>query len=329
MLDTVRSAVSAPWKDGVVTPPGWEVQERQPARYDKGGLVRWAVDQRLVREGDDKTGSGFRIGGSGLMAEWCEVSLPRLLFGHNGRVIEDQGQIDQALAMVGERLRYWVNWDRRNFEGWRFTRVDLVQQFRGSPAAWCAAFVESGHPRVRRKAREFFGSGLTWDGSECVIRLYDKILEALGQQDGDVVRFEVELKGAALRKCLATEWDQYSDRRFVTRLEFARCYSEYRKILMGFQPRALARVPSGFNRLVAFCHYHKFAPGGVPILTLIRDQVSRRSWYRIKAAIREFRPEFTRIDLASLLPASGPMPVHVTDIAAANGSPVAAALFVA
>lgn len=331
MIDTVRSDFQAPWREGAPTPSGCKVVTRPCAVYDNGGVRKVATPQRLVEEGDGETGSGLRIGGSDFMAEWVEVSLPRLLFGHNGRVIENQDQVNDALSLVRQRLTYWCDYGRRNFDAWHFTRVDLVQQFRGSPGVWCAAFSETTHPMVRRKAREFFGRGLSWDGSETQIRLYDKMLEASKNkvQDGDVVRFEVQLRGEALRKRLATEIDKWTDRKIVTRLDFARCYSEYRKILLHFQPVRVARPPFSKEGLIAFCHHHGFKVDGVPFLTLIRPVMSRRSWCRIQRAIKEFRPEFTRIDLAALLPASSPTPVHVTDTAAANGLPVAAALSVA
>ena len=58
---------------------------------------------------------------------WAEASLPKLLFAHNGRVLEDQSQIDAAFG----GLRGIVALDAHitEPEDWTALRIDLAWNF--------------------------------------------------------------------------------------------------------------------------------------------------------------------------------------------------------
>ena len=57
----------------------------------------------------------------------AECSLPRLLFGHNGRVLEDQSQIDKALEELHSTLSVIASVP--DVKTWRVWRADMAWNF--------------------------------------------------------------------------------------------------------------------------------------------------------------------------------------------------------
>jgi hypothetical protein len=83
---------------------------------------------------DDASPVKVRIDASGRILQRVECSLPRLLFGHNGRVLENQGEINEAVAKLHSELNAVARIS--DVSGWRIWRADM---------AWMSE--SAGHPR--------------------------------------------------------------------------------------------------------------------------------------------------------------------------------------
>ena len=116
--------------------------------------------------------------------ERCEVSLPRVLFGHNGKLLSSQSDIGRALHKVYALLDLFTGPALSQRE---FTRVDLVWQFKGNPSDFALAHCDCLHPMIRRPAIDYRNNGLRWEGSHLNILMYDKLLQQK-KMAGDVVR---------------------------------------------------------------------------------------------------------------------------------------------
>ena len=284
MIDTVR--LFCPHERLPDVPHDWDLTTYASSKVRSGGEVVERAGFTL-----EHRPTGLRAKGSGTTIEWVEASLPRLLYGHNGRLITCQHDIDRAMRMVsrllkqvGEQLtalRY-------------FTRVDLVWQFQGDPAAFMAAHRNCKHRSIRKEAGSFNHNSLWWHGSEMRVSMYDKVLEQTGKA-GDVVRVEVQLRGKRLKKELAED-----DGR-VTSLDFDTCYRAYRRILLGFSPASLPKAGS-MAQMLALAERHDWTANGVSAFDLWAREKSAKQISRVRKQMATLRPEVHQIDWEALLP---------------------------
>ena len=72
-------------------------------------------------------GSPVRISVKAARLIWAEISLPKLLFGHNGRTIENQPQLDAALSKLRVELNVFA--DAPEIAKWRVWRADIAWNF--------------------------------------------------------------------------------------------------------------------------------------------------------------------------------------------------------
>jgi hypothetical protein len=154
-----------------------------------------------------------------------ETSLPRLLHPSNGILLKPS----EMPASVS-RLRNLLALAAPDAALGQMTRADLVLHFRMDPDDAIQAFRGIPHPKVRRAAREFFGTGLEWPGDHVHIRFYDKLRE-MEQRRGDIMRLEFQLRG---RKQLPAIWDGSA-------FDMVTAHLFYRRLALGFEPRSLSR----------------------------------------------------------------------------------------
>lgn len=182
MLDTVR--LTGPWR----------THERMPARRCL------LVGTSRIRVRTDDSGDNIL---------WAEASLPRLLFGHNGRVLEDQNQINKALTALCDEVSILalVPPGSRLQAG----RVDIAWNF-----ALLARPLIMAHGYLRvsgiRKGPTRFpdDTGISWRGarSEVVLTFYDKCKEM--HVPGSVLRVELSLRNKRLDKLLPDgSWQRF------------------------------------------------------------------------------------------------------------------------
>ncbi len=179
-------------------------------------------------------GLGITMFGKGTQFDVTHVdSLPKILFGHNGRLISSNDEIYAALRMVDEAIHLIAVLGQRHSE---FTRVDLVWQF---PIPF--SLLETTHkyrrqPHAKKDPVLHPGESIEipLDGQR--INLYDKVRHLRSKRQGEisdgqsVSRCEIQLRAKRLKKYFG------SGDGLLRSLDIDTCYQIYRSILLEVFP---------------------------------------------------------------------------------------------
>ena len=131
---------------------------------------------------------GVRFWHDGFGTIKAEAELPKLVWGHNGRLLANQADLDASVARLREILSQIVK-----FESWKLVMVDLVWQFETRTADVILAHQWLRFPGVRNlPTLHCGGKEISWRGARLGLKFYRK---AKG-----VLRVELRLAGAQLRK---------------------------------------------------------------------------------------------------------------------------------
>jgi hypothetical protein len=156
---------------------------------------------------------------------WAECSLPRVLFGHNGHLIESQAQLDTALERVRMILANDVEVDV--IDEMELTQIDLVWNF---PIPALPVILAHGGLRIPTirggPTRHPDDAGISWGRGRyaCRVKFYDKCRES--HASGSVLRVEVTLRRKRLRKEFGSDsWRN-----------LPQCYRVFRRILLSIPP---------------------------------------------------------------------------------------------
>lgn len=238
MLDTI-SALIEPKSGMNVLSEGWKCRriESSPFFRLSGDFAVTTLDKQPAIKGAGPHGWHIFQGWfRGVQFTKIEGSIPRLVHGHNGRVLLDQYEVDRGLAAFRDLV------DGLFPDGWvlrRFSRVDLAWQFPGDTADWSRVFRYARHPAVREAAKCYpDNTGLTWGKGDCMIRLYDKGEEMRHKgvqvpEGPGPVRLEVQFRGSRLVERFRSDgWAAVSD--------FSNLYRVYKEFFMLLQG---CRVP--------------------------------------------------------------------------------------
>jgi hypothetical protein len=237
-------------------------------------------------------------GPSGDSLEKAEFSLPTLLHGHNGYVLENQQQIDAALENATAALAHISSpGNIRDCQAWR---ADIAWNFDLKAAPLVLAHAALRLPRIHRGGTlHDGGQGVSWRGarSRFVVRLYDKCRQM--RVPGSVLRAEVSLQGEQLARRLS-RGDWY---------DFDRLWQVFRDVLVTIPliqrpsiasnwAEAVGKEPVEIRRRIIARLAHK-AP-----------RTFRRYNQQVEAAAANLEQAFS---WASFLEQHGhPKPVHVS-----------------
>lgn len=138
-----------------------------------------------------------------------ECSLATLLFGHNGRLVENQAQLKGALNILQEVLTKVAAVP--HFSEWKLSRADLAWNFDLPSRPFVFAHSALRVPGIRSDATlHRGGEGLSWRGanSKFLIRFYDKARKM--QLQGSVLRVEISLSGDRLASAIPYQtWREF------------------------------------------------------------------------------------------------------------------------
>lgn len=239
MIDTVRYTCIGRYRQPLEQrslPDGWRLIECAKDHSNKNSFVphfRLEHDQ-----------SGMVIYGNDTYAENIQVSLPRVLWGHNGRLITTQQQLEHAITWtiaIASQVIATTNSHSVPFPGYgpmsHFTRIDLVWQFLSHPSI-LDQLENSEHPRIKKPHVVHRFETVTLPGTLFRICAYDKTKEMkLHNKPGPerVHRLEVQLKKKALGENMWVTGEGQ------TKLSIQWAHATYRKILgdLNGQPRTV------------------------------------------------------------------------------------------
>lgn len=250
--------------------------------------------------------TGLRIGGSLEAPLWCEVSLPRLLYGSNGRLLRPS-DVPAAMDVLTGVLASVI--DHVNYD--RLTRCDIALHFPVRACESIAALRATRHPAVRSMPREFFETGLEWIGSQIVIRFYDKGVEQNGVTC-DVMRLEFQLRGKALAKLAPLFMNGAFDVDEVHRVFY--------NLVSKFRPRPLAK-PATMTEFLALLNSENlsFMDGRRCLEVYLSMKSSARYRDQLRREVQRSRPPQFILDLQDYVPASGePKFIDVLDVPAVS-----------
>lgn len=157
---------------------------------------------------------GVRFYHDGLGTCKAEIELPKLLWGHNGKLLANQAELDESIARFRSILLSWVK-----FTSWRLVLIDLVWQFQTRPADVILAHQWVRFPGVRSLPSLLCGGkAISWKGARLALKFYEKA--------DCVLRVELRLAGAQLRQRINSE----------APLNFAELYCVFRSEVLKLSP---------------------------------------------------------------------------------------------
>ena len=280
MIDTITVKQTGILESPGILPEGWS--DNISVRNDKRNFHIWNEDSHLQMFG---IGTDY-IGG-------FRVSLPKLLYGHNGRLVTTDTQVRLAFSQIIDDTSKFVNWVEPS--PCYFTRVDLVWQFSGRITDFINAHRQIRHPMIRNKSIEYQGSSLTFPGKNCRISMYDKNLES-HKIPGGIVRVEVQLQGPVLKRLIGDGCQPN-----MSNISIEKCYAVYRKILTRFHPRRVFK-PSNLAEFLSIGIKDNWQADGQPCFDIWASQKSPRQVSRMRSALKSVLPKVTQIDWHNLLP---------------------------
>ena len=195
------------------------------------------------------------IKGKDGVIEWVQASLPRLLFGYNGRLITNPAQLDCSLDRLFGHLAGIATAENRLIE---FIRVDLALNLPCDPKRFIVAHRNARHPWVKSDSIEYGSTGIRFPGKKRVLHLYCKQKERADKSGFKMplrtksIRAEVQVKGTeAVRAFFGHAPDAP-----VTSLDFFKCYRCYREAWCLFDKGPVISSPGehcSLLKLIAEC----------------------------------------------------------------------------
>ena len=167
-----------------------------------------------------------------------EVDLPKLLFGHNGRLLKTQEDIDTALNRLHVALEN-ISRPHGAFSGFYpgeqpddfstyYVRVDLVWQFDLKPEVVFLAMRNAKHPEINKRNGEYQNQTLVFPGSAIRISMYDKKVKDRARCPHHVLRVEIQLR----EDKIAEHFDL--GQHALQTLDLRAVYAVYRDVLLRF-----------------------------------------------------------------------------------------------
>jgi hypothetical protein len=220
---------------------------------------------------------GLRVGGGGQVAQWAEVSLPRVLGHQSGKEqISTDEQLEMALWSLRESVRQVA--PEASISG--FQRADIAWQWKETDTrSTIGTLAYLRHPNVRKATTLYAGESVHWPGVDLHLRVYDARRE-MEKRSGDVLRVEAQLRGPH-----ATS--------MPLQPTIAQLYQTLRGVvapLKGALPARVSSVPRVQDLLSACAQIGVKFPGtGVDLAQWYLNAQTRATRYRLIRAMRDSR----------------------------------------
>ncbi|MGN6555913.1 MAG: hypothetical protein ACTHLW_19570 [Verrucomicrobiota bacterium] len=174
--------------------------------------------------------SGLRFQYFGKGKANIQVSLPRLLFGKNAKLISNQEELDAAFRHVDDLIEEIA---LPPFTSEReFSRIDLAWQVKGNIKDFIFAHRALTHPEIHKKPWIWQDETILWAGKEMSICFYDKTMQT-EEEPGAFVRIEIRLKNDKLKKEFGKS---------LKNLNFLKSYQIFRRKLIQFAPNPIPQI---------------------------------------------------------------------------------------
>lgn len=302
MIDTIRIRTNL-----LISPAtSDQLNAWQSDHPDAGPLPDWSFTQTKTETANNWSGDnirlthrslGIRCWIDGSYVTTVEASLPRVLFGCNGRIIRDDTQLTKAID------RLWEILDAITIPGSRraaLSRLDLVLHLPYAPERLLPVLRHSKSLYVRRETVTYNTTSVVFPGANIRITAYDKMAEMkLGT--GTFTRIEVQLRKTPAIKAHIGHRDLHS-------LTFGECYRAYRHIVLNFKLPSEPAQKYSEALLLAICSHHGFTALGIPVMDWALQDQPKTKRRQLETKVAKHLSGLTKIDLAACLPQEGPPP---------------------
>jgi len=216
----------------------------------------------------------------------AEAELPKLIWGHNGRLLANQAELDASVEQFRSILSRQVE-----FSSWQLVLVDLVWQFEARTADIILAHQWLRFPGVRNFPSLLCGGKeISWRGSRLGLKFYDKA-------EG-VLRVELRLAGEQLRKRIDAD----------APLNFDELYQVFRADILKLPPVQLPEARYHSTAEIIATLPTEFQNGAI---LAYQQGRTARAVSGFKRDVSAARLEKVGWNLSELLPADNPPPpVH-------------------
>jgi len=205
MIDTISfttaGTLHAPFNDPSALPPPWKA-------HAHGGFRRDPEVQSFKLECKS---IGLRLFFRSGHLTSAEVDLPKLLWGHNGRLITMPSELNDAFAWLDAILKAllkpafphaaFIPGDSQTALTYHFTRVDLCWHFPSERGIYFA-LSHASHEKIRSSPSFFRDESVSHKGSFLAIKCYDKVrqLKVHDKLRRVIHRVEFSLRNKALKE---------------------------------------------------------------------------------------------------------------------------------
>ena len=263
--------------------------------------------------------TGIRVSRTNDMHTRVEVSLPRLLFGHNSQLIVSQAQIDAALAKLWPILDEvlvgtddpggkYADWPNAGYP-YTFNGIHFAWHLAVSPDRLIRILCNSKHPEIHRKTTTF-DTSIRFPGTGMVISVYDKIAELTRNRDRSQswTRVEVQWKNPDKLKIVLGV-------KPVEHLDFHQLYTAYRNTLLRFDCPQISTSSLAYSKpgAIAWMLANGLsAPGGGdPVQWAFDNKVpatrgEKEAQRRFRRQVEHIAVGLERFSFADHLPEDGP-----------------------
>jgi hypothetical protein len=281
MIDTVRYYIPFRFRQSLTTPHSWKRRQ-----FNEG---------TMQRETYTHTASQLVAGSTG-STSYIEVSLPRLLYPNNARLIASQGDLDRAVTKA-DNLLAQIATDIDPTQR-KFTRVDLVAHVWGRIGDFIEAHEGVKHPEVHKWPSIYPGETILWRGSKMSITIYDKYKEMTGSK-GKVVRVEIRLRDKKLQKELAGG-------SAVKQLNYSKCYRAFRRKILQLAPAPVYRLKSWQTDVLYLAMVNKWRCNGKPAWKVLLKRYSPKQANTRMRELAAWKLAAYQINWSKLLPLKHP-----------------------
>lgn len=242
-----------------------------------------------------------------------ECELPKLLYGHNGRLIHNQAELSEAIRRIGALLRHFTLWPAGSdgsshpIDLGTVSRIDLVWQY-NIPVTTIRNLLQNCRVEgIKKKPSIYEGNNIVIPGTYLGIKAYDKIAECVGKASPssatNACRFEFRLVEVN-RIAKAFGMKPGEQLKF---LEFDQSYSVYRT-LMGRIDNVTpaASCGSGSGGIARFLAEEAIKDPWIISRYLESRQLRSPSASRLRQQVRAEAKKLRQFDLQSLIPPGQP-----------------------
>lgn len=249
MIDTIAFTTAAAlqhhWLQPSVPWPDWKrkLTNDRSSKYESQSLTIYCGNL------------GINVFGSGIWIKSVRANLPKLLWGHNARVIQTEDQLELALSRLEHLMRLLatplipndaiVPARKLRTVNCHFTRIDLAWQFPFSSGVYTALKL-ARHRKVRAAVSEIKGETVQHRGSLIEILCYNKEAEMRRPCTPlQPMRVEIRVKNKALRDCY-----RFGNGRGYDRIDFHWCRETIRLIAGETESPAVTLLPGGIRQFL-------------------------------------------------------------------------------